>query len=68
MCSKKLKRGDRLTLALADLQVGESMSVPYRLFSENSIRSTVVQFKSGKNLSFEVNAKSNVAAIITRLS
>lgn len=43
---KKIKRGDRLQLALTDLNVGESVKVPYRFFSENSIRATASQLKA----------------------
>jgi len=63
---KKIKRGDRLQVALIELSVGERVKVPYRYFSENSIRSTVSQLKVGKPLDFDINTQSNVAAIITR--
>lgn len=66
---KKIKRGDRLQLALLELNVGESVKVPYRHYSENSIRATVAQLKKyriGNPIEFDVNARSNVSAIITR--
>ena len=40
---KKIKRGDRLQVALLELNVGDSVKVPYRHYSENSIRATVTQ-------------------------
>ncbi len=66
---KILKRGDKLQVSLLELNVGESIKVPYRHYSENSIRSTVTQLKrKDKNpLDFEINAKSNTTAILTRI-
>lgn len=65
---KKIKRGDRLQIALLELSVGDSVKVPYRHYSENSIRATVTQLKKGSDatVEFDINARSNVAAIITR--
>ena len=63
---KKIKRGDRLQLALTELNVGESIKVPYRYFSENSIRATISQLKVDRPLGYDINTKSNVAATITR--
>lgn len=63
---KKIKRGDRLQLALTDLNVGESVKVPYRFFSENSIRATASQLKADKAVKFDINTRSNVAAVLTR--
>lgn len=69
METKKIKRGDRLQVALLELNVGESVKVPYRHYSENSIRATVTQMKKAKDdnpVEYDINARSNVAAIITR--
>lgn len=69
METKKIKRGDRLQVTLLELNVGESVKVPYRHYSENSIRATVTQLKKGKEnnpIGFDINARSNVSAIITR--
>ena len=63
---KKIKRGDRLQLALTDLNVGESVKVPYRFFSENSIWATASQLKADKAVEFDINTRSNVAAVLTR--
>lgn len=66
---KKIKRGDRLQVSLVELAVGESVRVPYRLYSENSIRATITQMKKandGNAAVYNINARSNVAAIITR--
>lgn len=70
METKKIKRGDRLQVALLELNVGESIRVPYRHYSENSIRATVTQLKKTKDdnpIEYDINARSNVAAIITRI-
>lgn len=64
---KKIKRGDRLQLTLTELSVGNSIRVPYRLFSENSIRATASQLKADKAVEYDINTRSNVAAIITRV-
>ena len=68
MEQRKIKRGDRLQVALLELNVGESVKVPYRHYSENSIRSTVTQLKKGSEdpIGYDIDARSNVAAIITR--
>lgn len=68
MEQRKIKRGDRLQVALLELNVGESVKVPYRHYSENSIRSTVTQLKKGSKdpIGYDIDARSNVAAIITR--
>lgn len=65
---KKIKRGDRLQVALTEMNVGDSIKVPYRCYSENSIRSTISQLKQDSTVAFDVNTRSNVAAIITRVS
>lgn len=64
---RKIKRGDRLQLALVELAVGESVKVPYRHYSENSIRATTTKMKMENGLEYNINAQSNVAAIITRV-
>ncbi len=67
METKKIKRGDRLQLALIELNIDESIKVPYRHYSENSIRATVTQLKKNHDgIEFDINARSNVAAIIKR--
>ncbi len=68
MENKKIKRGDRLQVTLLELNVGESVKVPYRLYSENSIRSTITQLKKSGDAPFayDIDARSNVAAVITR--
>lgn len=63
---KKIKRGERLQPSILELKVGESIQVPYRLFSENSIRSTISQMKANYPHEFNVNARSSMAAVITR--
>ena len=65
---KKIKRGDRLQVALLELNVCDSVKVPYRHYSENSIRATVTQLKKGSEspIGYDIDARSNVAAIVTR--
>lgn len=66
---KKIKRGDRLQVSLIELKIGESVRVPYRYYSENSIRATITQMKKANEDNpavYDINARSNVAAIITR--
>lgn len=67
MYTKKIKRGDRLTLALSEMKVSDTISIPYRFYSENSIRSTIVQYRSDKDVAFDINARSNTAALVTRI-
>lgn len=64
---RKISRGDRLQPALLELNVGESIKVPYRYFSENSLRSTASQLKVSSGVEFEINARSTSAAIATRV-
>lgn len=68
METKKIKRGDRLQIALKELAVGESVIIPYRLYSENSIRATVCKMRKEDTASFryEIDSRSNTAATITR--
>lgn len=65
---KKIKRGDRLQVALLELNVGDSVKVPYKCYSENSIRATVTQLKKSRKdpIGYDINVRSNVAAIVTR--
>lgn len=63
---KKMQRGDRLQPALLALSVGDSIKIAYRLFSENSLRATASQLKVSSGAEFEINARSNTAAIVTR--
>lgn len=63
---KKFRRGDRLQLVLMGLAEGESVSVPYRYHSLNSIRATASQLKSAKGASFTVDARPLTAAVVTR--
>lgn len=64
--TKKIQRGDKLTPALTALNVGESLLVPYRLYSENTLRCRVSNIKLSSGLEFTVNARSNVSASVTR--
>lgn len=64
--TKKIKRGDRLQASLFELAVGETLAIPYRCFSENTIRSTLSQLKLSHPMRYEVNTKSNSTAIVTR--
>lgn len=64
---KKIKRGERLQIVLTGLGIGEAVKVPYRHYSENSIRATASQLKSEGAYEFNVNARSSTAAVITRI-
>lgn len=66
MSIKEIKRGDRLQVALIELEIGDAVKVPYKHYSLNSIRATASQLKADRNLQYDVNARSNVAAVITR--
>lgn len=49
MCNKeinKVKRGERLLPSLIELEIGSSVEVPFRLYSENSIRSVASRLKA----------------------
>lgn len=63
----QIKRGDRLQLALTELNIGDSIRVPYRYFSENSIRATASQLKADKAVEYDINTRSSVAAVLTRV-
>lgn len=62
----KIKRGDRLRVTLLNLEVGDAVKIPYRIYSENSIRATVSQLKLSHPVKYDINVKSNLVAIITR--
>lgn len=64
---RKISRGDRLQPALLELNVGESIKVPYRFYSENSLRATASQLKASQGAEYEINARSTTAAIATRV-
>lgn len=63
---KKMQKDERLTYALLELQQGQSLEVPYRLYSVPTIRSTASALKLGGHGEFAVNARGNVAALVTR--
>lgn len=64
---KKIKRGDRLQTLLLDLEVGDVAEVPYKFYSANTIRATATQLKTDKGIGFEVNARGEKNAIVTRV-
>lgn len=43
MIEKNLKKGDNLSVALLELEPGNRLTVPYRLYSEASIRTAAVR-------------------------
>lgn len=63
---KKIKRGERLQPALLELQVGDAVEVPYRFYSENTLRVTASQLKVDRGIVIEVNCRSPKLAILTR--
>ena len=65
---KKIKRGEPLKASLLDLAVDGSVEIPYRLYSENSIRATTSQLKHDKGVAFEVKSSGNTSAIVRRLT
>ncbi len=66
MDTKKINRGDRLQPALLELEKGQSLRVPFKFFSENTLRATAAQVKASTGMVFEVNARANTHAVITR--
>lgn len=64
---KIIKRGDRLQIALMELEVGETLRVPYRYYSENSLRVTITNMKVYSSKRYSINAQSNIAAMVTRI-
>lgn len=64
---RKIQRGDRLQPALAELELGMSLKIPYRFYSENSIRATLSQLKLDRAMRFKANTASHIAAIVTRV-
>lgn len=64
MTTYKLSKGDRLLTLMAVLDVGDELVVPFRFYSENSIRATVSSQRQAK---FTVEARSNVRAVVRRV-
>lgn len=66
MGNKKITRGEPLKATMLDLNVGDVLEVPFKLFSANSIRATASQLKSDKGVAFEVNARGEKVALVKR--
>lgn len=66
--NKTIEKGEYLSAELLQIGVGEKLVVPYKLFSLNTIKSTVAQINHNAKLDcrFSTNGKSNIAAVITR--
>lgn len=65
---KKIKLGERLQTAMIEMAVGESLEIPYKFYSANTIRATASQLKLNNGLEYEVNTRGDKLATITRLS
>lgn len=63
---KKMQNYETLTSALLSLNDGESVEVPYKMYSERSIRSYVSQLKSKYSITFSVNSRGSKSAVITK--
>lgn len=68
MDNKKIQRGEPLQVAMLELEPGEILEVPYKLFSANTIRATASQLKFDKGVIYEVNARGEKCALVTRTS
>lgn len=67
MESKKLSKGEQLQTAMLELEAGEVLEVPYRFYSENTIRATASQLKFGKGVAYSVETRGAKSAFVTRL-
>ncbi|MDE7081640.1 MAG: hypothetical protein K2O78_08315 [Muribaculaceae bacterium] len=65
---KKIGNKDSLNPALVGLDMGETLEIPFKLFSEKTIRATASQIKANGVAGFEVNARGDKAAYVTRIS
>lgn len=63
---KKFNRGDKLRATLLEMEVGDKVKIPFRLYSENTLRVTKAQIKRELGLDFEIST-SATAATFTRL-
>jgi hypothetical protein len=63
----KLKKGERLSLALSVLNIGDKLEVPYKLCGEQAIRTATWRVKRDTGANFEVNSKGSDKAIVTRI-
>lgn len=66
MKNKKITRGEPLQTALLEMVVGDVLEIPFKFFSANTIRATASQLKYDKGVTYEVNARGEKAAIVTR--
>lgn len=66
MKNKKITRGEPLQTALLEMNVGDVLEIPFKFFSANTIRATASQLKYDKSVTYEVNARGEKAAIVTR--
>lgn len=64
---KEIKKGELLQPTLLDMSVGEAIRIPFKLFSENTLRSMASQIKFKFGMSFDVNTRSNTTAVVTRI-
>ena len=66
MVIKKIDKGEKLRTALLELGIGESVQIPYRYYSEPTIRVTKAQVKKETGTDYEIKTNGNVAAVLTR--
>lgn len=66
--NKRIKKGESLKVALSELEAGETLTVPFRLFSENCIRVMVSNFKLESGRTFKANCRSASELVVTRMS
>lgn len=64
----KIQRGDKILPHLLGMKPGDTLQIPYRLYSENTIRSVVSQHNSTSDaFLFKVSTKqSSTYAIVVR--
>ena len=65
---KKIGNRDSLNPAMIGLSIGEVLEIPYKLYSEKTIRATASQIKASGVAGFEVNARGERSAFVTRVS
>lgn len=63
MITRNFSRGERLRPSLVELEPDDALVVPYRLYSESSIRATVSVFSASCGRKFRVQAGQTEATI-----
>lgn len=66
MADNKLKKGEKLSVALQELAAGDTLEVPFRQYSEASIRVAAYKHSKDSGIRLRVNVLRNDRALVTR--